>query len=162
MFRDELAIRPVQWRMTAEEMMPKLTGPVGGTVYMRMKESVLIRTRKPGESCRLEFAVDRDYPGELILQLLGADDRGEIRIDLDGKTVVDAFQHCSAGSTEQAVSLGRNGLKAGKHTLELTVLDSSKRQPQRCFMAIKKLAVYDHAKLDAGSPVHRLSVALSE
>lgn len=148
--------RQVLWQLAAKEMMPLLTGPPNGNVYMQILQGLLIKTKKTGESCRLDFSVDKDYPGELVLQMLGSDNRAGIRIIFDGKNIVDNFPHYTAGLTEQQISLGKNGLKAGKHTLELVAAENSKLQPSQCFMAIKKLAIYGKDK-SSSSKAYRLS-----
>lgn len=157
LYQDEIKNRPVRWQLTAAEMSPLLSGPREGSVYMRLRQAILIRTKELGERCRLDFSVDKDYSGELILHLLGSDDRAGLQIILDGEPVAGVFRHCAEGNTDQQISLGTAGLKAGKHTLELVAAESSKLQPEKYLIAVKKLALYGPAAAMSESPVYRLS-----
>ncbi len=78
---------------------------------------------KTGESFPIEFELKKSGPAELILTLRGASGplRGLVNVAIDGKTVVEKFQHASLQDLEmQPIKLGTHDLAAGKHSITLT------------------------------------------
>ncbi|HCU37708.1 MAG TPA: hypothetical protein DGT21_20415 [Armatimonadetes bacterium] len=86
-------------------------------------DTLLLRAREPGAWVQMPFSLRAETSGEVLVDLVNHTDRGAIRILLDGKVAVERYEHYSAETTRQSVSLGTMTLAAGEHTLRIEVFE---------------------------------------
>lgn len=83
---------------------------------------VLLKAPGPGAWMELPFTLPQAVSGELFADLLNYEDRGIVRLLLDGRQTGEEIDHWSPGVATQRVSLGRHDLAAGAHRLRLEVV----------------------------------------
>jgi outer membrane protein assembly factor BamB len=114
---------------------PYTSSPPGAehTSKLDSLDIVLLKSTNAGDWIEMAFRLDKPASGEVFADLLNYTDRGTVRLHLDGKPVVDEFQHYAASVTPARVPLGRHELSPGEHTLRVEVLG---KQPgvDRCYV----------------------------
>ncbi|MEA3400811.1 MAG: PQQ-binding-like beta-propeller repeat protein [Armatimonadota bacterium] len=82
---------------------------------------VVLRATQQGQWVEMPFAIDEPVAGELFVELLDYTDRGAVRVLLDGREVVERYDHRAPRPVRRLVPLGRGELAAGEHRLRLEV-----------------------------------------
>ncbi len=82
----------------------------------------LLRAKEPGSWLQMSFELPEAVSGEVFCDLVNYNDRGPVRISLDGAVAVEEYDHYSVAVETRRVSLGQRELAAGTHTLRVEAL----------------------------------------
>ena len=111
-----------------------------GIVSLDSLDIVLLRSREVGDWMEVIFDVPEPVAGEVFAEFLDYNDRGVASIALDGKLVVEQYNNNASNAVNGRVSLGQQGLAAGKHTVRLEVV-GAKEGNDRAFIGFRGLTV---------------------
>ncbi len=103
-------------------------------------DTVLLRATQPGHWIEMPFSLKQDTAGEATVTLVGFTDRGQVRVLLDGRVVVEQFDHHAPTATELDVSLGRQELAAGDHLLRIEATAFT-GNPRSCYIGLSSLSI---------------------
>ena len=96
---------------------------------------MLLRGREPGSWIEMPFTLDEEAEVEVFADLLNYLDRGFVQVALDGKTVVDRFEHHSPVVERHHLSLGWHRLAPGEHVLRVTAT-GRQEGVDRCYVGL--------------------------
>jgi hypothetical protein len=83
----------------------------------------------------MPFEIKEPMTGEVFAELLNYEDRGIVRLSLDGQPIGEEIDHYSPAVATQRVSLGKHDLTAGTHRLRLEVIGKS-AAAKRCYAGL--------------------------
>ncbi|MEN6303934.1 MAG: VCBS repeat-containing protein, partial [Armatimonadia bacterium] len=83
---------------------------------------MLLKAQGPGTWIEMLFELKQRLTGEVFADLLNYEDRGIVRLYLDGKQVGDDVDHYAGAVATTRVSLGIHDLAAGTHRLKVEVV----------------------------------------
>ena len=101
---------------------------------------VVLRATQPGNWIEMPFHLDAQTSGEVTVDLLGYSDRGAVRMLLDGKQVVERYEHRVPTTVPQRVPLGDQELAAGDHILRLEVVGDPPADG-KCYIGLGALLI---------------------
>ena len=128
---------PAGWRSIRALESECRSEPNGADDCIRLEKFgiMLLRSRDPQSWIEMPFALDEEAEGELFADLLNYRDRGFVRISLDGKTVVERFEHHSPFVERRVVSLGQHRLAPGEHRVRVTAIGRQEGL-DRCYVGL--------------------------
>ena len=113
---------------------------------------VLMRAREIGAWIEMPFVLAEALSGEVVVDLLNYQDRGVVRIALDGAVLVEEYDHHALAATEASVSLGSVDLDAGTHRLRVeTVRKHETNDP--CYIALGGMTIKTQQTASPRTPV---------
>ncbi|NLF19650.1 MAG: hypothetical protein GX595_20660, partial [Lentisphaerae bacterium] len=83
---------------------------------------VLLRAQAPGEWLEMPFELEKPFAGEAYLDTVRYNDRGVVRVLIDGQAVQDRLNLYAGEARDERLSLGAVSLAAGRHVLRLEVV----------------------------------------
>ena len=101
---------------------------------------VILRATQPGSWIEMPFSIDAQTSGEVTVDLLGYSDRGAVRMLLDGKQVVERYEHRVPTTVPQRVPLADQELAAGEHILRLEVVGAPPADG-KCYIGLGALLI---------------------
>ena len=96
---------------------------------------ILLRSKAPGDWLEMSFDLEGPFRGEVFVDLLNYKDRGAVRLYLDGKVVVDKYNHNAPEAVNAQVPFGEIELAAGEHTLRVETVDRNESM-DRCYIGL--------------------------
>ncbi len=110
---------------TPEELLSKLS-----SISM-----LLLKAPAPGTWVEMAFELKQATKGQVFVELLNYNDRGFVKLYLDGKAVTDQIDHYAPAVATQRVPLGERELAAGRHALKLEVV-GKRPESARCYAGL--------------------------
>ncbi len=100
---------------------------------------------QPGSVLKLDFELAKAVDSQVVVRLGSHEGRrGKIRFRLDGKVVVNEFDHLNPGGYKVVtVDLGKQKLAAGKHQLEIECLTVDPGNPTTTLIGLEDFRVAD-------------------
>ncbi len=101
---------------------------------------MLLRATDTGAWIEMPFELKEAVAGEVFANFIAYDDRGTVRILLDGKTVCEQYDLFSTGAAPARVSLGKHNLPPGNHRLRVEVI-GKRPEIEKCYVGLAGLSV---------------------
>lgn len=139
-----------QVRALDSECRSEPSGP-GVTARLDRLGLVLLRATQPGAWLEMAFQLPEPLAGELFADLVNYRDRGIVRLWLDGKPVVDKYDHRAPSAEPRRVPLGRHELAAGKHRLRVEVV-AKHPGVEKCYLGLAGLSIRPEGAPPAAQP----------
>ncbi|MHB8994811.1 MAG: FG-GAP repeat domain-containing protein [Armatimonadota bacterium] len=98
-------------------------------------DMLLLKAPGPGAWVEMPFEIKQPLTGEVFADLLNYEDRGIVRLSLDGQPVGEEIDHYSPSVATQRVSLGKHDLTAGTHRLRLEIV-GKRAAAKRCYAGL--------------------------
>lgn len=121
----------------------------------------LLRATAPGQWLEMDFDLAQPFRGTVHAELLNYTDRAQVAIALDGRTVVERFDHHSDDVVAARASLGRQELAAGRHTLRVTAIDRVGGQPT-LYVGLQGVSLQPDGASDATPGTARWSIRAAD
>ena len=131
------AALPAGWiraRALASEYTSDPAGP-DDIVKLDSINIVLLRAKEVGAWLEMAFELPEKTSGEVFAELVNYVDRGKVRIYLDGKPVVEEYDHWAPSAVTQRVPLGPQELAAGAHRLRVEAIEKHEGN-DRCYVGL--------------------------
>jgi hypothetical protein len=116
---------PAGWRVWEALKGPLTVGPGKPEDLLSRLESIrigLLKAPAVGSWIEMPFTVDQPVAGELFVELLNFEDRGIVRLSLDGRVLGEDVDHYAPAVATSRVSLGWQTLTAGEHRVRVEVV----------------------------------------
>jgi hypothetical protein len=103
-------------------------------------DTMLMRTPMPGPWMEMKFKLDAAAEGIVYAELLNYTDRGIISVFLDGKLVLENFDHFASSVERKHASLGRHNLGKGEHVLRIQA-KALHEGTGKCYVGLSALCI---------------------
>jgi len=112
---------------------------------------VLLKAHEPGVWMEMPFVLDEPVTGQVYADLLNYQDRGILRISLDGEAIVDGFDHLAPAVIRAQADLGERTLAAGRHALRVEVTGGPEGA-ERIYVGLIGLSIRPEGVGEASAP----------
>jgi outer membrane protein assembly factor BamB len=112
---------------------------------------MLLRATSPGAWIEMPFVLKERVSGEVFADVVNFEDRGTIRISLDGKVIRDSYDHYTTAAIASKVPLGKLELTPGEHRLRVEVI-GKRPEIEKCYVGFGGLSIRPEGAPDAASP----------
>lgn len=122
-----------------------------GTSRLDSLDIILLKAKAPGHWLEVDFELGEPVTGFVFADLLNYQDRGHVRMALDGEVRVADYNHFAPAVQDARVPLGRVSLAAGKHTVRVEVIGAEPRS-SGLYVGFKGLRIRPDGAPDVPEP----------
>jgi len=154
---------PPGWRLIKAVDCPLQSDPPGTDNLLTIApyDIKLLRAAEPGQWLEMAFDLAQPFQGTLHCELLNYADRGRVAIELDGRTVVERYNHQSGSVVPARVSLGQQQLAGGTHRLRVTAIDRVEGQ-SRMYIGLLGVSLQPEGVADAEQATARWAIRAAD